>query len=89
MRVKPPSNTRPPFAMLKDVSAGRVVELLNPDNNPNYYMVTKATELEAGVIVAVAGKVMLVNIETGRILLKPEHIKVSVLSATTDTYYYR
>lgn len=70
------------------VKPGRVVRL--PDLNTgrdNFYLVTKTSEIEAAQMEpSVRGCCILVNLETGRLVIKPRGVMVVLTSATAETY---
>lgn len=87
MRVIPPSGVAATAAYLSDVNPGRTVQLENPEGVPGYYQVCKFTPNESNIS-PVPGKRMLVNLETGRVVMKPGNLQVMLLSATAKTHYH-
>lgn len=87
MRILQPIGTPSPAVPLSEATPGRTVELKNPDGHPAYYKVCRATAAEPN-ITAVPGKCMLVNLETGRIVMKSEHLLVRLLSCAAKTHYH-
>lgn len=89
MRVLPPQEaaTSPVLVPLSDVRPGRTVLLLSPAKKPYYYQVCFATSNEPNIS-DVPGKVMLMNLDTGRIVMKGGHLLVAPLSCTAKTYYH-
>lgn len=85
MLVIPPKNenTAPPVP-LAIVKPGRTVALVGPSGRIAYYLVPRVTSVEANVQPA-AGKCMLVNLETGRVVMKASNLLVAVLSCTATT----
>lgn len=88
MRVLPPSGEPSALVPLSSLRPGRTIELASPTGRLAYYKIAKVTSREHSII-PVEGKVLLLNLETGRILLKPAHLMVRPLSATAKTHYLR
>lgn len=87
MRIFPPGNSADSVVHLSAVKAGRVVELTNPEGKVSYYMVCRSAASEPN-IQAIEGKRLLVNLETGRAVMKHGHLEVKLLSCTARTYYH-
>jgi hypothetical protein len=71
---------------LYSAKPGRVVCFADLEGVKNYYLVPKWTKLEAAQICVPAGKRMLTNLETGRVVFKSETLMVYLTSCTAEAY---
>lgn len=75
-----------PAVPLASVKSGRVVCFFDLDENPAFYQVAKLTALESEAITVPHDKRLLVNMETGRVVLKSSSLQVYLTSCTASAY---
>lgn len=82
----PPFDTMPNKVKLGDVKSGRAVVYTDMEGAPGYYLATKLTPLERKHLDIPPGKHLLVNLETGRVVLKPSTLLVYLTSCSAEAY---
>jgi len=81
-----PADDLPLAVPLQTVKPGRVVRFDDLNGNPNYYLLNKFSPLEREFITLPEGKLMLTNLETGRVVAKPGSLMVYCTSCTAELY---
>ena len=72
---------------LETVKPGRVVCYDKLDGTPEFYLVTKMSSLEMPFIALPPDHKLLVNLLTGRAVIKHGRLQVHPTSCTAETYY--
>ncbi len=75
-----------PAVILRNVKPGRVVRYDDLEGNAEYYQVAKLSALEMPFLQIPPGKHLLMNLKTGRVVLKHGLLKVYLCSCTAETY---
>lgn len=80
------SQTNFPAVALRNVAPGRVVRYDDLEGVAEYYQVSKSTALEMPYLQIPPGKHLLMNLKTGRVVIKHGLLKVYLCSCTAEAY---
>jgi hypothetical protein len=86
MKVICTNSEETPAVALHTVKPGRVVRYDDLQGNPEYYEVGKVSAKEQPFIQVPLDKCLLMNLTTGRIVLKHHLLKVVPQSCTAEAY---
>lgn len=75
-----------PAVDLRSVKPGRVVRYDDLEGVAEYYQVSKFTALEMPYLQIPPGKHLLMNLKTGRVVIKHGLLKVYLCSCTAEAY---